>query len=88
VSLYFTALEKIALTHADDDGRIPFPKHPAPDVEIFLEVLLNLEARGYLVREPGIIPMLPFHLSPLGRVIRNALSGPHDGVADAKANTR
>ena len=73
VGMYFTALEKIAMMHADDDGRIPLPMRPAMEVEIHLEVLLNLEMRGYVVRKPGKIPMMPFYLSPLGRLIRDAL---------------
>ncbi|MGB8355078.1 MAG: hypothetical protein WCD79_14370 [Chthoniobacteraceae bacterium] len=70
----FTALEKIIFVRADDEGRISFSRGAPMELEIQLWVLLDLEARGFLKREPGNIPLLPFLLTPIGMLVRHTLT--------------
>ena len=61
---------------ADASGRITFARATAGENEIFLQTLLNLELMGYVRRERGRIPMLPFHLSTAGQMVKNAMLHP------------
>jgi hypothetical protein len=73
VKKHFTALERIVLCKADQNGRVILPVSPVEETKVYLAVLIKLRMRGFAELEKGSSPLLPFFLTRAGMRARNAL---------------